>query len=109
VIDSIVNPNGLAFSPDEKILYVVDCGTTPRSIRAFTVTDSGRGVGAGRVLIDAGPGTPDGFRCDEDGNLWCGWGMGTEELDGVRVFSPAASHWATFTCRSAAPTCASAG
>ncbi len=42
-----------------------------------------------RVLIDAGPGgTPDGMRCDMDGNLWCGWGMGTEALDGVSVFAP---------------------
>ena len=42
-----------------------------------------------RVLIDAGPrGTPDGFRVDTDGNLWCGWGMGDEELDGVHVFNP---------------------
>jgi gluconolactonase len=41
------------------------------------------------MLIDAGHGTPDGMRCDEDGNLWCGWGMGSEELDGVMVFSPA--------------------
>ena len=41
-----------------------------------------------KILIDAGPGgTPDGFRVDVDGNLWCGWGM-TPELDGVRVFSP---------------------
>ena len=41
-----------------------------------------------RVLIDCGPGIPDGLRCDEDGNLWCGWGMGSAELDGVMVFSP---------------------
>jgi gluconolactonase len=41
------------------------------------------------VLIDAGPGgTPDGMRCDADGNLWCGWGMGSEALDGVLVFAP---------------------
>jgi sugar lactone lactonase YvrE len=41
------------------------------------------------VLIDAGPGgTPDGMRCDVDGNLWCGWGMGNEALDGVHVFAP---------------------
>jgi gluconolactonase len=33
-------------------------------------------------------GTPDGFRVDTDGNLWCGWGMGSPELDGVKVFSP---------------------
>ena len=32
-------------------------------------------------------GTPDGFRVDVDGNLWCGWGM-SPELDGVRVFTP---------------------
>ena len=39
--------------------------------------------------IDAGPGgTPDGMRCDMDGNLWCGWGMGSEALDGVLVFAP---------------------
>ena len=41
-----------------------------------------------RVLVDAGPGTPDGMRCDIDGNLWCGWGMGDPELDGVVVFAP---------------------
>ena len=43
-----------------------------------------------RVLIDAGPkGTPDGFRVDVDGNLWCGWGMGEAGLDGVHIFNPA--------------------
>ena len=41
------------------------------------------------MLIDAGPGgSPDGFRVDVDGNLWCGWGMGSTELDGVRIFNP---------------------
>ena len=33
-------------------------------------------------------GTPDGMRCDVDGNLWCGWGMGSPDLDGVMVFAP---------------------
>ena len=33
-------------------------------------------------------GTPDGLRCDVDGNLWVGWGMGAENLDGVKVFNP---------------------
>jgi gluconolactonase len=88
-IEGIVNPNGLAFSPDEKILYVVDCGTMPRRILACDMDAAGRAPGKTRVLIDAGPGTPDGFRVDVDGNLWCGWGMGSDELDGVRVFSPA--------------------
>jgi gluconolactonase len=88
VVEGIENPNGLAFSPDEKRLYVVECGPAPRSIKVFDVDASGRRVSGGRVLIDAGPGSPDGFRIDVDGNLWCGWGMGNEELDGVRVFTP---------------------
>ncbi len=40
------------------------------------------------MFVDAGPGTPDGMRADIDGNLWCGWGMGDPELDGVVVFAP---------------------
>ena len=47
-------------------------------------------LGASRMFLDAGPGTPDGFRVDIDGNLWCGWGMGEADLDGVRIFNPAA-------------------
>jgi len=87
VIDSITLPNGLAFSPDEKLLYVVECSAAPRKIHSFDVLDGGK-LGKSRVVIDAGEGTPDGFRVDEHGNLWCGWGMGKGELDGVRVFSP---------------------
>jgi len=86
--DSIQAPNGLAFSPDERILYVVECRSVPRRILAYDVLDGTR-LARRRILIDAGPGTPDGFRVDEDGNLWCGWGMGTPELDGVRIFNPA--------------------
>lgn len=89
VEDSVPGPNGLAFSPDEKMLYLVASRATPREIVAYDVSDSGR-LSQGRVLIDAGPsGTPDGFRVDEDGNLWCGWGMGTPELDGVMIFNSA--------------------
>jgi gluconolactonase len=79
-------PNGLAFSPDESMLYIVESRSEPRKIRAFDV--SGNTLSNNRVLIDAGPGTPDGFRVDIHGNLWCGWGMGTDELDGVRIFTP---------------------
>ena len=50
---------------------------------------NGKKLGKRRTLVDAGPGTPDGFRVDAEGNLWCGWGMGSDALDGVRVFSPA--------------------
>ncbi len=85
VAADIDRPNGLAFSPDEKVLYVVECGTAPRYIHAYAV--SGKKLGKRRLLVDAGPGTPDGFRIDAEGNLWCGWGMGSEALDGVRVFS----------------------
>ena len=88
VAGDIVGPNGLAFSPDESLLYIVESRTTPRHILAYDVVGDGAKLANRRILIDAGPGTPDGFRCDVDGNLWCGWGMGDPELDGVRVFSP---------------------
>jgi len=88
VAEGIDQPNGLAFSPDEKILYVVESRSTPRNILALDVGPNGQ-LSNQRVLIDAGPkGTPDGFRVDTDGNLWCGWGMGEDGLDGVHVFNP---------------------
>jgi len=90
VAEGVLGPNGLCFSPDEKILYIVESRGVPnRKILAYDVTDGGRKIANKRVLIDAGPGgTPDGMRCDIDGNLWCGWGMGTAELDGVMIFAP---------------------
>ena len=88
--DDIQGPNGLCFSPDEGRLYVVESRGEPhRKILAYDVTADGRSIENKEVLIDAGPdGTPDGMRCDVDGNLWCGWGMGSEALDGVLVFAP---------------------
>ncbi|HWK69263.1 MAG TPA: SMP-30/gluconolactonase/LRE family protein [Burkholderiaceae bacterium] len=88
VADSVNGPNGLAFSPDESRLYVVESRARPRNILAFDVSADGKSLRGQRVLFDAGEGTPDGFRVDVHGNLWCGWGMGMPELDGVRVFSP---------------------
>jgi gluconolactonase len=89
VADGIAAPNGLAFSPDESILYVIASRAEPnRTFLAFDVVDGVR-LARERVFIDSGPGaTPDGFRVDVDGNLWCGWGIGPD-LDGVRVFNPA--------------------
>ena len=86
--DEVPGPNGLAFSPDEKKLYVVGSRAEPRrTIMVYDVTDNGTRLANGKVFIDAGPGgSPDGFRVDVDGNLWCGWGMGSAELDGVRIF-----------------------
>ncbi len=87
VIGDMNLPNGLAFSPDEKKLYVVNCGVVPRQVHVYDVVGNGDKLANDRVFIDAGQGgAPDGFRVDIDGNLWCGWGM-TEALDGVRVFS----------------------
>jgi gluconolactonase len=88
VTDEVPGPNGLAFSPDEKILYVVASRADPRELQAFDVVD-GKKLSNRRVFINAAGGTPDGFRVDVDGNLWCGWGMGTPEADGVRIFNAA--------------------
>ncbi|CAM3094960.1 SMP-30/gluconolactonase/LRE family protein [Methylobacterium mesophilicum] len=88
VAHAIAGPNGLCFAPDESRLYLVESrGEPTRRIVAFDVV-GGRTLRDRRVLIDAGPGTPDGIRCDQDGNLWCGWGMGEDALDGVMVFNP---------------------
>ena len=86
--NDLPGPNGLAFSPDEKKMYIVASRDAPdRSIRVYDVTDDGKLVN-GKVFIQAEPGgTPDGFRVDVDGNLWCGWGMGNEKQDGVKVFN----------------------
>jgi gluconolactonase len=89
VTGDVNRPNGLAFSPDESKLYVIEAGTTPRVIRAYDVADGGTRLTGMRVLITAeDKGTPDGLRIDVDGNLWCGWGMGEPGLDGVTVFNP---------------------
>jgi gluconolactonase len=85
-----LDPSGeLAVVADESILYIVESRAVPRRILAYDVVEGGRAISGRRVLIDAGPkGTPDGFRCDTAGNLWCGWGMGEAGLDGVHVFNP---------------------
>jgi gluconolactonase len=75
VVRDLVNPNGLAFSPDEKKLYIVEWKGTPyRSIWSYDLNADGI-LSNKTKLIDAdGPGGLDGFRVDTDGNLWCGWG-----------------------------------
>lgn len=89
VASDVLGPNGLCFSPDGRLLYIVESrGVPTRKILAYDVVDGGRRIENRRILIDAGPGTPDGMRCDGDGNLWCGWGMGEAELDGVMIFAP---------------------
>lgn len=112
VITDIVNPNGLAFSPQEDKLYVVESHDNPNnSFWRFDVAPNGQSVANKTKFIDAGEGAaPDGFRVDKHGNLWCGWGHNAsigeqkediggnmqaymlngspEEFDSVKVFNP---------------------
>lgn len=85
VLDDFVQPNGLAFSPDESLLYVAESGsshddTVPSVIRVFPV--EGARLGAGRVFATLDCGLPDGLRVDRSGNVW------TSAGDGVHVFAP---------------------
>ncbi len=61
-------PNGIAFSPDGRRLYITDAGK-PKHIRVFNV-DAGGGISNGRVFCTIDKGTPDGIRCDVDGRVW---------------------------------------
>jgi gluconolactonase len=89
VAGDVNRPNGLAFSPDESKLYIIEAGVTPRAIRVYDVTNNGTALSAPRPFTTAETdGTPDGMRVDVNGNLWCGWGMGAEGLDGVVIFNP---------------------
>jgi gluconolactonase len=85
VILDLDRPNGLCFNSDESLLYVVDSGSTPKSIRVFEVT--GGSVGSGRLFTETSPGGADGIRCDTDGNLWVAM-SGGDGHDGVQVFAP---------------------
>ena len=93
VIDDLNAPNGLAFSPDEKILYVVESRATPhRKIWAYDVGANGV-LANKRLFVDAqGPGAYDGIKVDVTGHVWCGFGSSSgaqaEQLDGVRVYAP---------------------
>jgi gluconolactonase len=83
----MVKPNGLAFSPDESILYVADSGLShdpdgPHHIRAYEVAADGKSVSNSHVLTKVEPGLPDGFRIDVEGNIW------TSARDGVHCYAP---------------------
>ncbi len=88
VVEGGVNrPNGLCFSPDESVLYLVE-SSVPRNLYAYDVVDNSRRLTNKRKHIECGDGTPDGMRCDVDGNLWMGWGMGDAAHDGVNIYNP---------------------
>lgn len=87
VVTDMVRPNGLAFSPDESILYVADTGLShfadcSPDIRTYPVAADGKSVGAGRAFVTSDIGLFDGFRVDIHGNIWSSCG------DGVNCYAP---------------------
>ncbi len=80
VSDDFDRPNGLAFSPDESLLYVSDTGRSdspegPPHIRALEVK-GGKELEASRIFADMSEGSSDGFRLDTGGNIWTSAGKG---------------------------------
>jgi gluconolactonase len=86
--DAMDKPNGLAFSPDERFLYVADTGAShtlggPRHIRRFDLSADGTQLmGPGPVFAECSAGLFDGFRLDTEGRLW------TSAADGVHCYHP---------------------
>jgi gluconolactonase len=85
VVDDFLQPNGLAFSPDESVLYVADSGAShthgaPTHIRRFRV--EGERLKDDGVFCHIDAGVPDGIRVDTQGNLW------SSAADGVHCFAP---------------------
>lgn len=86
-ITDMVRPNGLAFSVDERSLFVADTGAShvpdgPRHLRRYDVV-AGRVAGGGEVVAVCPQGAFDGFRLDEDGRIWTSGGQG------VHCYTPA--------------------
>ena len=86
VADDFAGPNGLCFSPDERLLYIAESGAQfaedpVQHIRVFDVVD-GRRLAAPRVFHKVDRGFTDGMRCDEDGRVWSSAG------DGVHCIGP---------------------
>jgi len=86
VADDFVKPNGLAFSPDESLLYIADTGAShdpdgPRHIRRFQVSSDGCSLSASSLFATCGNGLFDGFRLDTKGRLWC------SARDGVHTYA----------------------
>ncbi len=92
VIGDLKMPNGIAFSPDEKILYVIDSAAiqaphtyyenNPHAIYVYDINADGKTVSNPRKFAVISPGFPDGMRLDAMGNIYVG------ALDGVQVLSP---------------------
>ncbi len=91
LVRDMATPNGLAFSPDEKVLYIND--SRRRHIRAFDVLPNGiLNLVSDRVFCDLSgdkPGGPDGMKVDTEGNVYCG-GSG-----GIWIMDPKGKHLGT--------------
>ncbi|HUQ54710.1 SMP-30/gluconolactonase/LRE family protein [Lentzea sp.] len=81
VADDFSRPNGLAFSLDESLLYIVDTRQDPSHIRVFRVED-GRALSGGGVFVTSDAGGFDGIRVDAAGRLWAA------AHDGLHCFAP---------------------
>jgi len=92
VVKDLPAPNGIAFSPDQKTLYIGNSEVNHRIWMAYDVADDGT-VSNGRVFADVSAekeaGVPDGMKVDEKGNLWASGPAG------IWVFSPAGKHLGT--------------
>ena len=103
--DQMTRPNGIAFSPDQKRLYVAQSDEKAAIWRVFDVNGDGT-ITNGRVLFDATSmvgsrkGLPDGLKIDTEGNLWA-TGPG-----GVLVLSPEGKHLGTIVTGQATSNCA---
>jgi gluconolactonase len=104
--DEVTRPNGLAFSPDEKILYVASSDPKKAIWMSYPVKADGT-LGAGRVFFDCTAmqsdtrkGLPDGLKVDQSGNVWA-TGPG-----GVLIISPAGKHLGTLATGEATANCA---
>jgi gluconolactonase len=85
VVTDMVHPNGLAFSPDESLLYIADTGylQVPGAIGVLRVYELVDGLPRiGRDVAEVRPGSTDGFRIDVDGRIW------SSSADSVQVLSP---------------------
>jgi gluconolactonase len=81
VVRELVEPNGLCFSPDEKLLYVDDTSSERHNIWVFDVRPDGT-LSNGRIFVIIDEGLPDGIRCDVEARLYS-----TSSI-GVQIFSP---------------------
>ena len=85
VSEDFDKPNGIAFSPDESVMYIGDTGRTHGEFRAHQLMAfdvSGDTLENPRLFAEINPHVPDGFRTDVDGNIWVAAG------DGIQIFNP---------------------